>query len=98
MTDSLTETESEESEESDGNKKKEGVKQVNVKKAIGQKIQQYEIVHKVAKTIQEININDIKQQKKEYNQRLKEIFIESLNQTHNFHVMRDNFKIIESVL
>ena len=61
-------------------------------------MKQYEIVHKVAKAVQEINMNELKQQKKDYNQKLKEIFIESLNSTHNFHVMRDNFKIIESVL
>ena len=34
---------------------------------------------------------------KNYNQKLKEIFIECLNSTHNFEIMRDNFKIIENV-
>lgn len=93
------ETETDSNSDSEGSgKRKAVVKQVSIKKTVGKRMKQYEIVHKVAKAVQEINMNELKQQKKDYNQKLKEIFIESLNSTHNFHVMRDNFKIIESVL
>ena len=62
-----------------------------------QKVKQYELVQNVARIIEDVDLYKLKQLKIKYEENLKTKFIDSLNNIHNFQIMRDNFEIIENI-